>query len=39
MMKTVLLTLFTALVSAMLVIGAHIEAGRKSEPFHWVNGR
>jgi len=39
MMKTVLLALFTALVSAMLVIGAYVETSRKQEPFHWVTGR
>lgn len=38
-MKTILLVGFTLLASIALVIGAHIEAGRKSEPFHWVTGR
>ncbi len=40
MLKTVLLTLFTATVSILLVIAAHVEAGRKQvDTFHWVNGR
>ena len=40
MTKTVLLTLFTATMSALLVIAAHVEASRKQvDSFHWVNGR
>ncbi len=40
MTKTVILVLFTAAMSVLLVIAAHVEAGRKQvDTFHWVNGR